>query len=162
MADVLFFSGKRALESGVPRSELGVIFALPPPVPRRSPKKEAVYRTSKTLRWQILRDHKYVEDVQLLLTGERQLIEPVSSAVFMHHHRYAVNERAQRQAWRERGYMQSSDEGTYCHGCRWRVTDRLTPRLLAIVPSVTREQAEAFLAKGQQILARRGKFATRR
>ncbi|MFA5946933.1 MAG: hypothetical protein WC813_02830 [Patescibacteria group bacterium] len=114
------------------------------------------------MRLQILRDHKFVEDVQALLTGERWLLEPTSTAIFNHHHKYQIDAKPQRQSWRKRGDMKSSDAGRYCVGCRWQVADHLAPHLLAIVPSISRKRAEAFINHGHTIVERRGQYSTRR
>ncbi len=108
-----------------------------------------VYRTPQWLHYQILRDHRYVEEVNIELYGECPLYEGTSYATFNHHHDHKINERAQRQAWKERGEFVSSDEGRYGPGCRWRVADRMLGIIENIAPSITRAQAEDFIATGR-------------
>ncbi len=118
-----------------------------------------VSRTPDLMHLQILRDHLFVEEVNRemhkgLSKRDKQFIHPdfllekTSYQVFYHHHQGAILIRPQRQAWKEKGEMKTTSEGSYCKGCLWRVNPDIEFYLRYMPPSFSVEGAEQLIAMG--------------
>jgi hypothetical protein len=119
------------------------------------PRKPPELPVDPRVHLQILRDHWFVEEVNVRLHGMDRLLERTSRLVFAHHLPESLEIPRLRQRWKVRGEMVSSDENRYCVGCCWRVDESLYAALKILPPSITRNQAVEYIESGRRTALRR-------